>query len=374
MMPAPVQGGGEDKGMTMRNGIAAALAAGMVAVVAGPAMAQSSQVQSTQVQGSMTLMAYSGVFQDNYTATVVQPFQQQRGVTVQFTAPGTSAQMLGAIRAQKGDAQTDVVIMDVTTAQIACAEGLVEKLTPAEVPVLPQIAQLAREAGGDCGPGVTFDHMVMVYDTKAITTPPTSLEAMAAASARGKVGIDAPPNILGLAMTAAIANKAGGNWRAIDAAMPLLKRIAANTQTFQPQPDPYATILNDQLHFAIGWNARGQYYHDQSKGRVGVVLPEEGAVFQINTINLVAGSKNRAAALAFINHALSAQPQAAFTERMFYAPTNTTAQVAPAALERTAMAPQYRSRVVPVDWSEMVKIRDSWNQRWRREVITAAPR
>jgi putative spermidine/putrescine transport system substrate-binding protein len=28
-------------------------------------------------------------------------------------------------------------------------------------------------------------------------------------------------------------------------------------------------------------------------------------------------------------------------------------------------------RMIQVDWAEIVKVRDQWNNRWRREVITA---
>ena len=66
--------------------------------------------------------------------------------------------------------------------------------------------------------------------------------------------------------------------------------------------------------------------------------------------------------------------QAAFTERMFYGPTNARAQVAPAAMARTALAPEFRSRVIPLDWNEMLRLRETWNQRWRRDVIAAASR
>ena len=88
----------------------------------------------------------------------------------------------------------------------------------------------------------------------------------------------------------------------------------------------------------------------------------------------VANAKNRPQALAFVAHALSPEAQKAFTERMFYGPTNTRAQVSPEALGRTALAPEFRSRVIPLDWMEMVRLRDGWNQRWRREVISASGR
>lgn len=320
-------------------------------------------------QSSMTLMAYAGIFRANYSDVVVAPFGD-----VQYAEGGTSAQMLGTLRAQKADPQTDVVIMDVTTAALACAEGLVEHINPADFPVLAELDPMARSAGGACGPAVTYDHLVMVYDTQAVRPPPTSLAVMWEPAYRGRVALSAPPNIQGLALTAILAHANGGDWRNINAALPRLRELAPSVQTFAPNPDGYTLILNDQVTFATGWNARSQLYAEQSHGRIGVVLPSEGTVFQINTINIVAGAKNRARAAAFFTHALSAGPQAAFTERMYYGPTNTHATVAPAALARTALAPEFRSRVIPLDWNEMLRLREPWNQRWRRDVIAASSR
>jgi len=322
-----------------------------------------------EAQRPMTLMAYAAIFRDNYTAVVAAPFGG-----VQYVDGGTSAQMLGTLRAQRADPQIDVVIMDITTARIACAEGLVERLSPADFPVFAELAPLAREAGGECGPAVTFDHLVMVYDTRAVPTPPAGFAALTDPAHRGRVALAAPPNIQGLAMTAILAHAGSGNWRDIGAAMPTLRQLGQNAQTFNPTPDGYTMILADQVRFATGWNARAQLYQDQSQGRIGVVMPIEGTAFQINTINIVARGPNRPRAAEFVRHALSAPVQAAFTERMFYGPTNERAVVSEAAMNRTALAPQFRQRVIPVDWAEMVTIREAWNQRWRREVIAASGR
>jgi putative spermidine/putrescine transport system substrate-binding protein len=293
---------------------------------------------------------------------------------VQYFEGGTSAQMLGTLRAQRADPQIDVVIMDVTTAAIACAEGLVERIDAAALPVVAELDDQARSSGGACGPAVTYDHLVLVYDTRNVTPAPTRWAAMWDPAHRGRIALSAPPNIQGLALTAILAHSAGGAWQNVGAAIPRLRELAPGVQTFDPNPDGYTLILNDQVRFATGWNARAQLYRDQSQGRIGVSLPEEGTVFQINTINLVANAKNRAQGLAFMAHALSPEAQKAFTERMFYGPTNTRAQVAPEAMARTALAPEFRSRVIPLDWTEMVRLRDGWNQRWRREVIAASSR
>ncbi|MFT8244719.1 extracellular solute-binding protein [Roseomonas sp. BN140053] len=326
--------------------------------------------------GSMTLLTYSGIFRDNYTPVVVAPFTQRTGTAVNYvdTGLGGSAAMLGSLRAQKADPQVDVVIMDATTAAAACAEGLVERVNPAEIAPWAELDDQARAAGNGCGPAVTYDHLALVYDSRAVTPAPTRWADLARPDLKGRVALSTLPNIQALALTAILAHSNGGDWKNIGAALPLLTRIAPNVQTFEPSPDGYSMVLSEQVRAATGWNARAQLYRDQSGGRLGVALPEEGTAFQINTINIVTGAKNRAQALAYVNHALSAEAQAAFTDRMFYGPVNTRAQGSAAAIGRTALAPEYRSRVLPIDWVEAVRLRDGWNQRWRREVIPAAGR
>ncbi len=110
------------------------------------------QAQNAQISGTITLVSYSGIFQDNYTAAVIAPFQKlYPNVTVTYAPGTTSAQMLGTARVQKTDAQVDVVLMDVTTSMIGNTEGLFAKLTPAEVPSLNELYPDARGSAASSG-------------------------------------------------------------------------------------------------------------------------------------------------------------------------------------------------------------------------------
>jgi len=354
-----------------------ALGASLGTALPGTAAAQTpAAAPQATPQGPVTLLTYSGIFRDNYLDTVVNPFAQRTGIAVQYgdAGLGGSAQFLGTLRAQKADPQVDVVIMDATTAAAACAEGLVEKLTPEELPELNALDEQARTSGAGCGPAVTYDHLSLVYDTQKVKPAPTRWADFSKPEFAGKESFTTLPNIQALALIGALANHATGDWRKIDAALPTLKAIAPNVQTFEPSPDGGAMVLSGQVEMGTLWNARAQYYHDQSKGRLGVIIPEEGTAFQINTINIVANAPHRAAALAFVRNALSTGPQVAFTDRMFYGPTNVEAQRTAKAIDRTALDPKYRSRVAPIDWLEAVRLRDRWNQIWRREVMAAANR
>ena len=55
---------------------------------------------------------------------------------------------------------------------------------------------------------------------------------------------------------------------------------------------------------------------------------------------------------------------------MFYAPTNSKANVSQAALDRTAL--KSLDKVMPVDWIALAKVRDSIAEQWRRRVIPAS--
>jgi putative spermidine/putrescine transport system substrate-binding protein len=342
------------------------LGAGATLVSASAGRAQSSP------SGTITLMSYGGIFQDNYVKAVVEPFQKAfPNIKVNYVTNVTSAQMLGSIRAQKADPQVDVLLFDVTTAMIGNAEGLFSKLTSQEVPSLDELYPEARAVGGPFGPAVLYDHLVLVHD-RGLNPPIGKLADLWRGDLKGQLAISAPPNIQGLALTAMVTKMEGGDHtRSIDPGIKKLRELSPSVQTWEPNPDGYTLILNGVVRVATGWNARAQLYSDESNGRLRVVLPPEGSVFQVNTINVTEGAKNRAAALAFTNYALSREAQKAFTERMFYAPVNAKADIAPAALARTAASPENRARMIPLDWAEVAKVRDQWNNRWRREIIAA---
>jgi putative spermidine/putrescine transport system substrate-binding protein len=334
-----------------------------------------SNAVAAQPSGEITLMSYGGIVEDMYKAAVVEPFVKKfPGVTVKYFGGGSSAQMLGTLRAQKSSPQIDVAILDVSVSDVGNKEGVFAKIDAAQVPSLKELFPQAADPGG-YGPAVTFDHWVLVYDTDKVKPAPTSFSALWNPQFKRQISLPAMPNIQGVAATILTAKMLGVDYRqSIDAAVQKLRDLAPSVQTFDPQPDGYTLVLGGSITIATGWNARSQLFHDQSKGKLGVLLPAEGSVFQINTINQVAGSKNPVAALAFINYALGAEAQKAFTEAMFYAPTNAKARIEPAAAARVAGTPEAMAKMIPVDWSWIATVRDQWNNRWRREIIPAGGR
>ncbi|HET7094743.1 MAG TPA: extracellular solute-binding protein, partial [Thermomicrobiales bacterium] len=293
----------------------ALIAALMIAPLLGVfgAKAQES-TPAAQVSGSITLQAYSGEFRDNYTKAVVDLCTKQLpGLTVNYQDQNSSATGLATLRTQKDDPQVDVDIMDISIAAIGNAEGIFQPLDPSIVTNLKDLYDEAKTPD-NFGPSVTFDNFVLIYNKDQVDPAPTSWNALWDPKYAGKVIVTAPPDIQGLALTIVTDKLQGADYtKTIDPAISKLAELAPSIQTFDPQPEQYTIVANGDAALAVGWNARAQLYADQSNGKLGVVLPDEGSIFQKNTINLVKGSHNPVAAQAFINCALGAEAQQAFS-------------------------------------------------------------
>lgn len=342
----------------------------LFAIASTTLLAGSALAQSADVTGDITLTAYSGIFQDKYMEAVVKPFMEKYpNVKVNYFAAGASSQMLGSLRSQARDPQTDVVIFDVSTALIGNQEGLLAPLSKEDVPNLADLVPQAIVQEG-YGPAVTFDNLVVLYNHDAFPTPPTSLSVLWDKAYAGKMAITSMPSILGSGLMVMTSAMLGEDYtKSVEQSAAKLAEMAPNVQTFDPKPDAYTLVINGTDVLATGWNARAQYYADQSQGKLGVMLPKEGSILQINTINLIKGAKNASAAKAFINYAISPEAQTAFTEAMFYAPVNAKAKVSEAATARTVAGKL--DKMLPLDWGWAATKSNEWNQVWKRQIIPA---
>jgi putative spermidine/putrescine transport system substrate-binding protein len=320
---------------------------------------------------TITLAAYSGIFQDNYTAAVVEPFERANpDIKIQYYPAGSSAATLGLLRAQKAAPQLDVVIIDASVAKAGSDEGLFEKPDRAKLPVLAELHPNAIIPGVDA-PAVTFDNLVALYSPQRVQPAPTSWKVFWDPKYKDQIAFAAAPDIVGLSFTI-MANKTfgGTDYLKLETGIAKIAEMAPGVLTFDPKPDAYTMITTGQASLGVGWNARGQLYAARSEGKMAVLLPDEGSVFQINVIGEVKGIKYPEAARRYIAYALSAQAQKAFTERMFYAPVNAKADINAEAISKTASTPDRLAKMLNVDWIEIAKIRDGVTEQWRRRILT----
>lgn len=324
---------------------------------------------AAQAQETVNVVAFSGLFQEAYLKAVVRPFEAANpGIKVNYFGVPTSGQNLGTLRAQKAAPQADVAIMDVAVSKAGSDEGIFTKLTEE---MIPNIADLVPEARNPevAGVGVTFDNFAMIYNPEAVKTPPKALKDLASPDLKGKVAFTGMPDIIGLSAIMVLDKTLGGPGLQgrFEKGFEAMGEIARNIQTWEPQPEIYPLVISGQVAAGLGWNARSQLNAKMSNGRLVAVVPAEGTVFQMNTINLVTNGPSPEAAKKFINYALSPEAQKRLTEEMFYVPSNKKVKVDPETEKRTALS--MMDKVVPVDWMGVAKVRDAMMNQWRRLVV-----
>ncbi|MFJ7996157.1 ABC transporter substrate-binding protein [Streptomyces sp. NPDC096310] len=318
---------------------------------------------------TITFMGFYGTFQDSFTKTVIKPFEKANpGITVKYVPIQNSAEVLAKLRASSGRPVADVALMDSSVAPTANKEKLFAPIDAAKVTNVDRLVDTAKSPDG-YGPAVTFDSLSILYNSKNVKKAPTSWNDLWDARYKGKLAMPIA-DTRGVALIIALEKVLGGDYKKdIDPAIDKLKKLSPAVQTWQPSPDVYTAIQSGDADVAVGWNARGQYYKDASKGVVQPVLPTEGTVTQVNTINLVNKSRHSTAAQKFINYAIGAEAQKAFDDEAFYAPVNKDVELAPAAKERTTASAAQRKNQIPVDWRWLTTRYTGWVDRIKQEVI-----
>jgi len=343
-----------------------ALMGAMMSLVAAGAEAQ-----------EITVMGYGGSFQDNYVKAVIEPFAQAfPDIKVTYYATLSSATALANLRTQRDAPQTDAVIFDLSIAKIARDEGLLTELSVADVPNMVDIANVGRELGGFAVP-LTYDTLDLLYNAQVFAEPPTSWEALWDEAHRGKVVISAQggTDIQAFLLTL-IANRLAGEddyQNNLQPGIDKMIQLAPSVQSWEPSPETYIQVANGTADIAAGWNARAQFYYDQTDGAVRATVPQESTAVQVNVIAAVANGSQAQATQKFINYVLDPQTQARFAHQMYYAPTNMKAVVDEAVKSRIPyMDAAVQANLIPVNWVEAAEMRSQLVEAWKRQIIPAS--
>ncbi|MGO2111090.1 extracellular solute-binding protein [Microbacterium gubbeenense] len=318
--------------------------------------------------GEINIIGYAGIWEEQYQKTVIDPFLEEHpDITINYSSKRSSAEMLSAIQSEGGRAITDVAIMDSSVSDSGNQQGLFAEVTEEDVPNLSKVKDEFLNADG-YGPLVGLDAVALLYDTETFAEAPTSWEVLWDDAYAGKVQIVAPPSGLGINLTAITSDMLGEDYtKSIDKSIAKLAELAPNVQSWAPNPDEYQSVITGQTVLGLGQNARGQYYADESDGKLGIAFPEEGTVYQMNAINLSAKAPNPEAAKTFIDYALSDDAQAAFAEALFYAPS-TDVELPPEVSERIVQT-DGSIKILDLDPAWLGEVRGEWTDRWKREII-----
>jgi Spermidine/putrescine-binding periplasmic protein len=357
-----------------KSAVVAATAAIALAALSGcaggstPTSSQSSGAGAAR-GGTISIIGYADVWQNQYWDAVVKPFEAKYpNIKVQYQAKRSSADMLAAIQSEGGSPTTDIAIMDSTVAASGNTQGLFQKISTKDVPNVSHVKKGIVNTGG-YGPVLQEDAVGLLYDTSKVSTKPTSWNVLWDSKYKQKVSIVAPPSALGIDLTMITAKMQHEDFtKSIDKAVARLKQLAPNVQTWAPLPDEYQSVITGQTELGMGQNARGQYYSDQSGGKLGIAFPKEGTMYQINTINLLKNAPDAAAAKTFMNYALSAEAQTAFAKALFYAPSVDNAKL-PSDVANRIVKTDGSVKIISYNPTWLNSVRAQWTDIWKTQIV-----
>lgn len=317
---------------------------------------------------TMYVAGFGGSVEAAFRDKIIPAFEAKAGIKVVYV-PGNSTDTLAKLQAQKGKQEISVAIIDDAPMSVAVDAGLCEKLE--EGSNSKNVYPSARRPGGQAI-GLGYGATGLVYNTQVFAkngwAPPTSWKDLEDKRYVGKMVIPPISNGFGLLALIMEARLNGGSEDNIDPGFAVMKRIAPGVLSWEPSPGKMAEMLQTG-EAAVGVWGNGRVRALVAQGApVKFVYPKEGALVILSEVCPVKGAPQPQQAQAFIQHLLSPEMQAIFTEATGLGPVNKETKLAPALAADVVYGPDNVARLVKTDTKVINANRAAWTARWNREV------
>jgi putative spermidine/putrescine transport system substrate-binding protein len=303
---------------------AATAAAAQPTSNAAPANAAPASGSSSQVS-SITMMMNGGLYQEVATRVVLDPFSKAHNVTINVI-PANSAPMLTRVKAEAAAPTIDAVVWDDPVAVQARDAGLIEKIDPANIPNLKDLAPWADYKDG-FGPSIHSNPSTWAYnsDNFKLDAPKSYKDVWEAAYAKA---LDLPSVDVtqGIQLLVLAAQLFGGSVDDIEPGFMAMQKLQPNIGAFYHdvsqiapslQNDPYIMLTgNGQIH-----NVIGQGYP------LKIVVPTEGALATPAVFDIIKGTKAKSLLEQLLNSYLDPANQLEIAKAQYWAVPNTKVQI-----------------------------------------------
>jgi len=335
---------------------------------AGAALAQKSDV-------TLRIGCYGGIFTEVQKKFVADLFTERTGVKVEFIDASPKTHLAKMIAGKGRVAPYDVVYLDEDVQVEAIDAGVVAKLDPAIVTNLEHVYPKARNKEG-YGPGVVFASIGIAYNIEkfkeAGIPAPQSWADLWNPKLAGHVSVPSIDNVMGRVFIVAAAKLAGGNDASLEKGIEKIATLKAHSY--------YISSTDLQAKFGSGdvWAApwiNGRAWGMAVRGApINFVMPKEGGYADFGTLDVVAGTKHKAEAEAYVNFMLDPLPQLAQAYELTYGPANDVlAPVLKAYPKLSRMfpsSPEDLEHLNQIDWRKFSPQYPKLLQDWNRRILS----
>lgn len=260
--------------------------------------------------GKVVMASWGGGGARMWRETFAAPFQQASGIETSIVeVPDPSA----AVAAAQGRPQHNVIIAASYQAANLARRGLVEELTPDDLPNIRHIPEqywIRNAEGKLLGMPIYFIYYGIAFnETMAKATDFATWNALKEPKWRDQISITRPLFLAPYDLTL-YAKLNGGDEANIQPGIPMLEAVAKNAISV------YTSMASLQQQLSRGEVTAAPFYSGQiqmlRKGGqtdVNITLPREGGLVLSYVLALPKGGQDRAAALQYLNACIAPEKQ-----------------------------------------------------------------
>ncbi|MGN6305041.1 MAG: ABC transporter substrate-binding protein [Mesorhizobium sp.] len=310
--------------------------------------------------GAFIVGNYGGSYGERFERLLDRPIAEKHKLQLQpFQGDGPSFKAKLLLERNLPRASMDIVhIIDADAFELS-PEDVLETLDPAKIPNLANIIPgLATPIYAPWAVAV----MMIVYDPKQISTPPTSYADLWKPEFAGKVGLadilaEAYPSIAALVEGKKVTETEGS----LDKLLELKK--AVQPRIYPTHEALAAAFKNGEIAIAAEYKARAAQWNRDGL-EVEAIWPSEGALASSFGVGIPKRAGNKEAAYEYVNTMLSPEIMGALCRESFYSPATTNAALTDEEMAAIAIPQQEEAKLNVIDPGHQAENIDSWLKFW----------
>jgi putative spermidine/putrescine transport system substrate-binding protein len=337
---------------TRRGALLGGLAAGVVPVLARPAIGQG--------RPTLRIQSLGGLVEQTLREAVVPDFQKQHGIDVTLIVED-DVTILPKLQVARSRAPYDVCMLDNDTAILGDGMGV---WAPDQSSKMSNIGDIYA----NCKPPATSNYgsivyeYALVYNTDKFKTPPSSWNDLWAPGVVAGVPHISQSYGLTFLYVAALLN--GGSATNLDPGFAAIKRLK-NFKIYKNVSQGLSLFQQKEIDAALYYGHRGQQMIEAGLP-VAKTIPKEGSWGQHTGTQIPKLTGNLEGAVAWVDNTLSVPYQTAFAKNL-YSPTNRKCTFAADQANRLVLGEARVMAIREAPWAQLLPQRDALLDRWNRE-------
>jgi putative spermidine/putrescine transport system substrate-binding protein len=315
----------------------------------------------TRAGGQLIVGTFGGDYGEALQAQIDKPFLAPKGIDVQqdiATQDPRKTKLIAERSFKHGN--MDVATLSAVDTYTLAQMNIWDPVTAANVPKLGHVIENLRSP-------FSIPHivtgMVVLYNPERVKPAPKSFADFWDPKYKGRVGLS---DIVPLYNFAFAALAFGGSMTNFEPGKPKLKELRSQGVRIYSSNEALAVALkSEEIWLTAMYLSRSAQW--QAAGiSVAAAVPTEGAIPYISSAAVPKNAPNKESAFMYLDLMLDPKVQAAFSERMFYAPTVDNAALPPELMKRVGFTPEQQAKFNIPDYDYLAKntphLMDWWNR------------